>query len=180
MNPFEKGNTAEIHITRLGGEPRTGPQLERMQVDLRRRDRLELRVGGLPVTVMVATTKRVAVVTVRPRAWQEAIVERVDCSINLRTIAVALVGETPRCERFGVRIDGMDLLVGAEKDEDMRMFSLTVEKLQVDRLHPTPEVIFASVRGPFLKGHILREDCNSSHVMLGSGDLTLGELEAAV
>lgn len=179
-DPFEKGNSAEFFLTRLGGEARSGPLVERVKLDLRRRDRLELRVGGLPVTVLVATIKRVAVITVRPRLWQEAIVERVDMHINLKSIAFALVGEAPRRELFGVCIDGIDLRIGRDNDEDMKTWAVEVDKLQVDRLYPTPDVLLASVRPPFLKWHILREDCNSSHTLLGSGDLTVGELEAAV
>lgn len=180
-DPFQRGTTAVLHLTRLGGGALSGTQqAERLQIDVHRHERLELRVGGLPVTVTVATTKRVAVVTVRPRAWQEATVERVDFSIRLKTVAFAIVGgEKPRCERFGGRLENMDLLVEQEK-EDTRAMSLRIGKLQVDRLHPRPDVLLASVRQPFLSGQILREDCNSSHVLLSSGELTIGELEAAI
>lgn len=186
LNPFQRGTTVVLHLTRLGGHCQAGlvgssaPRSERVQIDVRRRDRLELRVGGLPITVIVATIKRVAVVTVRPRAWHEAIVERFDISIKLRSVAIALVGDRPRCERFGFRLDGLDLAVGHEKGEDMRTMSLKIKQLQVDRLHPRPDVLIASVRGDFLSGTILREDCNSSHVLLSSGQLSLGELEAAI
>lgn len=135
--PFERGNTATLHLTRLGGGVRNVgvPQAERLQIDLRRRERLELRVGGLPVTVIVATMKRVAVVTVRPREWHEAVVERVDCSVMLSALKIALVGDAsgvaPRCERFNVRLDRMELQIEQEKDEDMRAMSLTINKLQV-------------------------------------------------
>merc|ERR1712050_826103 len=128
---------------------------------------------------------RVAVVTVRPREWTEAVVERIDCSVRLSALQIALIGDAtdtrPRCERFGARLDRLELQVEQEKDEDMRAMSLTINKLQIDRLYPTPDVLLASTDArPFLKGHILREDCNSSHVLLSSGELRLGELEAAV
>merc|ERR1712048_1063178 len=90
-------------------------------------------------------------------------------------------GSSARCQHFGARLDGMELQVEQEKDEDMRAMSLTINKLQIDRLYPTPDVLLASTDArPFLKGHILREDCNSSHVLLSSGELSFGELEAAV
>lgn len=179
-DPFEKGSIAEVFMTRLGSEPRTGTLMEKIKLDLRRRDRFEMRVGGLPVTVLVELTERMALITVRPRLGQEFIIERFDMHINLQSLSFALVTEAPRREVFGVRIEGIDLLIGKDNDEDMKTWAVTVDKLQVDRHQPTPDVVLASVQSPFLKWRILREDCNSSHTVLSSGDLTVGEMEASI
>lgn len=191
--PFERGHTAVLVLRRRHAKAAAAPSSssvmystgnvageERITLNLRRSERLERRIDGLYVSVTVATTQRVCIVTLRPASFRrEALVESQEIMVSVGQVSLSVVGERPRCE-YSVWLEKARLSIREQREEDIRNVGLEIGGLQIDRLHPSKDVLLASTKAPILHINYTREDCNASYYLYNSAELRLGELEVAV